>query len=1541
MAQADSSTQEQQPLAALRSRRGRYLSITPWAIALLLVAQRAEALQQPERPHMATRPATATGATTHGSIIAAVASSGFRPQAALSTRVQGLGRLAGSDDKGDATDSDNEGSGSDSDSEEQELFKKGGKEKSHKKHDGHGHGHDHQGPAYPYQSVPNPYQSVPNPYQSVPNPYQSVPNPYQSVPNPYQSVPNPYQSVPNPYQSVPNPYHSVPNPCQPVPYPYQPVPGSTAAPLPVAQQAQGNVAAIVYSPVATVQPPAPATDSVTHPTITLPTVVVYDPLHTATTLPLPITDTVTPPTVITDEPSSSNGYGHFGFPEADGFENYYSTSGHSHSHSHNPAPITDHPQAQPIPTVTSISIVPYQIPASAQPPVTVTNTEKTTVTESFTTFTTNVPQQAVAPATDSPGNGGWGATTIVQNFYETTVVPSEGNLYGPQIQPPLPPNPTLFPPPIFPPAPIPRPNNGNAYGPQVQPPVPIPRPATSGNPWLVIPTSCPHLQSSAGLPRHHGFPGPVIPTGGPQIQPTFFPTPIPRPGTGAGHACQHGNQPWISSTGPWQQAANGATTIIQQSIYMTYPTVAPGFSGSHVQPATSMNVSTAITTRTAYVGATIMSGDRVSRAQDALSTTTTATPVTKFTDEENSSTATEASDSTVSTDATPIFRPHGSHHALTDSARNGVEEDVEAFTPRSFNANTLDGGFDAAQLNTAHNRPEVGQTTSTSTGTGTAAMAAAQTTSTVLDAADGQTHIIVQSDIEEDSENIWERMLHPTKTANLPELLERPLSTPDALPVAPPEQPAINGLRLDPAQPGGVDFYSTTELAGLRSADFPAKISEDVWRVVESMTLEEKIGQMLQVPVGKLLTPDGQLNATALDFWINTAKAGTFVDTPGNSVHGRYAWYAPQTLANLTNTVQQVALASGSRVPALWAIDAVRGSSFVKRATMFPAGVGLAATMQPQFAYAAGRIAAKDSRAAGYSLAFAPSADLGVDKRSGAGFLGFGEDPAVASIMMRHTVRGLQGDYKTDRHRVAACVRHFIGAGAVPDNTLFEYHLPGFQAAVGAGVAAMEQQHRMALNGQALSAAPFYLRTLLRDSLGFRGVMIGDSAVSGLRAAANATDSVFLALNNTSIDISAKPNLFTDTVNLVRNGVVREDRVTESVARIVQLKKDLGLFDKPFADSSLFPTVGALQDVEVARSAVRESLTLLKNAGRALPLRTDDRVLFIGAHLNSTALLGGGWSVHRNGPTRAEAFHDAVFEGLGHSVIQGVEQVTGRTATYHPGLSMDPSATASDDDRVIDVLARKARQSDKIVIGLGETPYSGDRSAETSDLSLDARQLSLVQRLSALTNKPIVVLLVTGRPRILHDIPARASSILLSYLPGIHGGLPIAQVLYGQASPSGRLPFTYPKHEYQARDTMWQSQSLEYAPQYPFGFGLGYSPMQYSDITVDSTELRPGNPVTIRMTIHNQGTMDQREPVLLYTSQNFRTGYEPELFRLRKFDKVEIKAGMATQISFTLKAEELAYYNRDLTKVIDPSPVNITINALTPHERTVTVNLSV
>ncbi|KAJ2877582.1 hypothetical protein H4R27_006156, partial [Coemansia aciculifera] len=746
-----------------------------------------------------------------------------------------------------------------------------------------------------------------------------------------------------------------------------------------------------------------------------------------------------------------------------------------------------------------------------------------------------------------------------------------------------------------------------------------------------------------------------------------------------------------------------------------------------------------------------------------------------------------------------------------------------------------------------------------------------------------------------------------------------------------------------------VDSYLAAEYNPLAAGDVPDKITEDVWKLVESLTLDEKTGQMQQIHVSQLLDREGHLNTTAIEYWISSKKVGSIVDSPGNG-NGEYAWYSAATLSNLTNSVQQVALAQGSRVPLLWGLDSVRGANFVKHAAMFPTGIGLAATFQPKYAFDAGRIAAKDTRAAGYQWTFAPSADLNVEKRWAHNYLGFGEDPALLSAMVRSAVNGYQGEYKQDRTRVAACVKNFIGSGNpfngkersakfIPDNLLYEYYLPGFEAAIDAGATSIMQSVGN-VNGEAMSSSGFYLRKLLRDKLGFRGIMIADheeilAQAREFHTAANFTDAVFLALNNTSVDMSAGDSSFSyNAMELVRAGSIAEDRITESVARILQLKKDLGLFDTPFAERQLQETVGSAQDVTAARMAVRESVTLLKNVNGALPLKPGDRVLFVGPHLNSTALLGGGWNVHRQGPTANE--RDEVYEGFGDSILSGVRKLTNREPVYHPGFRLDGIAS---DAASIEHLLKLAHQADKIVVGLGETPYAG-HAGDVNDLSLDPNQANIVAQL-ANANRPIIAVLVEGRPRLIRDVVSASSAVLNTYLPGIHGGVPIAEILYGQVSPSGRQPFTYPRYEYQSRDTIWQGLWNEYTPQWPFGFGLGYSPLTYSNITVDSTQLRPGKPVKLRVSIRNDGMLDQRESVLMYTTQSFRTGYEPELFRLRRFDKVEIKRGMASVVEFTLTAEELAYYNRDLVRVIDPSPVNITINAMTPNERVITLNLAI
>ncbi|KAJ1871897.1 hypothetical protein LPJ55_003531 [Coemansia sp. RSA 990] len=786
---------------------------------------------------------------------------------------------------------------------------------------------------------------------------------------------------------------------------------------------------------------------------------------------------------------------------------------------------------------------------------------------------------------------------------------------------------------------------------------------------------------------------------------------------------------------------------------------------------------------------------------------------------------------------------------------------------------------------------------------------------------------------------LWEQLHRPSKTTGLPELLEQAAqarATSIFMPQA--EKGSKEGLRLDPFAAGGIDVYPRVEQQML-GHDAPGRISDEVWAVIDSLSLEERAGQMAQVHVGELLDNQGNLNASAISYYIDTMRVGTIVDTPGNAPHAQYPWYSAQALANLTDTVQQIARTRGSRVPVMWAMDAPRGASLIKRAAMFPTGTGMAATFDPQHAYRMGQVAAKDARAAGYSCLMGPLADIAVDKRWPQTFLSFGEDPALASQMVRHTVRGLQGDYKRDRARVACCPQALVAASEASDAQLLEYHVPALQAAVDAGTAAL-MAGGASINGEALSLSPFYQRTLLRGALRFRGVTLSDTRSSQtlrLHAAADARDAAFLSLNNTSLDVGLQSSEL--AADLVRAGRINDDRITESAARVLQLKRDLGLFDQPFAHTRLAPLVGARQDIEAAQQAVRESLTLLRNSPGVLPLATRDRVLFVGPHLNSTALLGGGWNVHAQGPSEQES--DRVYEGMGSTVMEGVRQVAGSRAplAYHAGFRIDSTELHA---REMSQLVRLARQADKIVVGLGESPYSGlaTRSSSLSSMRLDSQQLEVVRRLhAAVPHTPLVALLVSGRPRVLDDTADMFAAVVNAHLPGIHAGLPIAELLYGRYSPSGRQSLTYPRLDSQARSTLWQSASLDYTPQWPFGFGLSYNEMSYSNLTASSTEIRPGHPLTLQLTVHNQGRMDQREPVLLYTSHAFKTGYEPELFRLRRFTKVDVKPGAAAQVQFTLTAEELAYHIRDLSRVIDSTTLNITVNALSLNERTISVSL--
>ncbi|KAJ2022905.1 hypothetical protein GGI06_001624, partial [Coemansia sp. S85] len=715
----------------------------------------------------------------------------------------------------------------------------------------------------------------------------------------------------------------------------------------------------------------------------------------------------------------------------------------------------------------------------------------------------------------------------------------------------------------------------------------------------------------------------------------------------------------------------------------------------------------------------------------------------------------------------------------------------------------------------------------------------------------------------------------------------------------------------------------------------PGPIDSDIMRLVSQLTLREKVGQMTQIQVGQLIDCNGELNRTAVKYWIDEWKVGSFMETPG-SHDGKYNWYSPKSFSAFTDAVQKIALERGPKIPIIWGLDSVRGAGYVKGATIFPVGIATAATFNPQFAYEAGRITAKDTRAAGVHWAFAPSIDVTANKLWSRTYEGFGEDPYLASKMSAASVHGYQGDYKRDRSRVAACMKHFIGYGYpfdgsdpanrhVAPHELLEYYVPPFKAAVDAGVATAMESYGV-VNGEPVVTSQQYLQGLLRDHLGFKGMLVTDwgeinNQATIYKTASNIGQATWATLNRTSIDMSmvADDSSFAvTTLDLVTRGVIPEERINESVARILQLKKDLGLFESPFADSRLQVTVGSAQDVEAARNAVRESITLLKNANDVLPLKQSDRVLFVGPTLNSTRYMAGGFNIHYQGPSDAEG--DAVYQGFGDTVLQGVQRITGVAPDYIEGVDIDGQPLID-----FGAIVRAAKDADKIVIGLGEKNYA-EAQGNIGSLALPDGQLNLVGALAQATAKPVIVVLIEGRPRILNHVAHAASAIVQAYLPGTYGGLPIAEVLYGLVNPSGRLPYSYPATESQATTTLWQSSYSEYNPQWAFGFGLGYSRLTYSNVSLSSNVLRPGAPVKATVSITNNGSREQMEAVMLFTNQEHRFNLAPDNLRLRTFNKVHLAVGETKKVTLELKAEDLAYWTADLKKRIESAPVNIMIN---------------
>ncbi|PVU87960.1 hypothetical protein BB561_006097 [Smittium simulii] len=741
---------------------------------------------------------------------------------------------------------------------------------------------------------------------------------------------------------------------------------------------------------------------------------------------------------------------------------------------------------------------------------------------------------------------------------------------------------------------------------------------------------------------------------------------------------------------------------------------------------------------------------------------------------------------------------------------------------------------------------------------------------------------------------------------------------------------------LDPTPFNPVQSYSIEKFDESKYIGPEDKIDEDVEALLKTLTVEQKVGQMTQITHTMFIGCDGTMNKTAMEYYFDKYSIGSVLHY-AHPIKTRWSYWSAERYANFTNTLQEYATSKGAKIPMIYGIDSVKGAALIRGAVVLPTGFNIAATFNRSIAYEWGRITAKDTRAGGAQWAFGPLADINTQKQWARNFENFGEDPFHNGEMVHYSVKGYQGDYKKDRTRVAGCVKHFIGYSSthngkdqepryIPMNELMEYHVPSFQRAFDAGVASVMEAYA-ATNGEDVVASNMLLRKLLREKMKFKGMMVTDydeinSQYLKHKTAKDAVDAAYITLNQTSVDMSmvGEGKDFADgVIDLVKKGKISESRIDESVRRILQFKKDLGMFEQPFSDPKLIETVGSKQDIDASREFVRESLVLLKNENNILPLKQDENVLFIGANVNSTSYLCGAWSFSAIGPTKIDG--DTVYQGYGDTIASGVEMLTKKPINWIQGYDIYGNRV-SDYDEIV----RLARKADKVVFSFGEDTLT-EVLADIETLNLNPEQYNIVERVAKETSTPITLLLVQNRPYSLGKLSTYADSIINVGIPGAYAGLPIAELLYGKFSPSARMPFTYPKKDYQAAVKYYTPIWNEYKPEFAYGAGFGYNNVTYSNVTVSSNELRPGKPITVSVTATNNGKMEQKETAIMYTTQNIRHIHAPERMRVRNFDKKILAPGTSATFEFKLTAEEFKFWTAELNHILEGGPVTITINA--------------
>ena len=704
-----------------------------------------------------------------------------------------------------------------------------------------------------------------------------------------------------------------------------------------------------------------------------------------------------------------------------------------------------------------------------------------------------------------------------------------------------------------------------------------------------------------------------------------------------------------------------------------------------------------------------------------------------------------------------------------------------------------------------------------------------------------------------------------------------------------------------------------------------------VEKLLGQMTLKEKIGQMTQLEIG--MVTDGmdqaiRINSEKLHKAVVEYGVGSILNVHDQAL-SEEKWH------EIIRAIQEEAKKTRLHVPVLYGIDTIHGPNYIAEGTLFPQPLAMAATWNPELMLRGSQIAAAETRKAGIPWSFSPVLDAGRQPLWSRLWETFGEDTYLATVMGVATVRGYEGSDLSNPASVSASLKHYMGysypttggdrsPALIPENTLREYFLPTFAAAVKAGA------HTVMVNSSEVNGIPghangYLLKDILRGELGLQGFVVSDwmdikKLVSVHHVAANEKEATRIAVL-AGIDMSMVPSDYSFSnllLELAQEGKVPASRIDEAVRRILTVKYQVGLFDDPLRGIDSKTVIGSPESRHSSLEAARESITLLKNENHTLPLAKTARVLVTGPDADSLIPLNNGWSYTWQG-NRESAYpkdHATILKAI-------QEKIGAANVTYVPGTTYNKEVD-------IAKAADAAAKADAVVLCLGEWAYA-ETPGNIPDLTLPDAQLNLVLRVLE-TKKPVILLLTEGRPRIISRIADAANAIVMAYNPGNEGGQAIADILFGDVNPSGKLPITYPRSPnrlftYDHKAFEGEDGRAMPPPQFEFGSGLSYTSFSYSDLRVSPATASGSGTVHVEVTVKNGGGRAGKEVVQLYLNERFAS-VTPPLKRLKRFAKVLLQPGESRQVSFELTADDLSFIGTDNKRVVEPGVFDVRIGGL-------------